>query len=259
MHSTRTCRTGAIVLTLITAAATTVRAEEPSPITFHYPELLVTPRASARLETEAKRETKTRWSTHLPLQASALTTLFAGTMQLSNKNPVKDPDGYSGITGVATGAGWLAITLWLSASHEPYADGASEISAMPHKSDREELARERAAEESIHRAAALGQKLRWLSVISNVAASTYMLSNSVNQSFSRTVDAAALVMAFTPLVFPNHWTVVAEEQQNYKKRIYGPITEISGGAALLADTRRSAPGAAFASGLTPGVQLSLHF
>lgn len=37
------------------------------------------------------------------------------------------------------------------------------------------------------------------------------------------IDLAAIVASFTPLLFKSRWQEIAEDQQLYKKRIYGPI------------------------------------
>src|SRR4051794_25473824 len=52
---------------------------------YDYPELLVSPRASERLQREAKQEEHNSWTSHIPIQTSALTTFFAATMVAGDK------------------------------------------------------------------------------------------------------------------------------------------------------------------------------
>ncbi|MCM2279206.1 MAG: hypothetical protein NDJ89_14110 [Oligoflexia bacterium] len=213
--------------------------------TFDYPELLVTPRASDRLELEARKEQESRWFTHLTLQVPALATLAAGIAQ--DVDRTKDPDNRSSLAGVVVGGGWLALTLALNLAEGPYSAAHREVSPMPKKSVREQLTRERFAEEAIRKQAGLSERLRWLSVATNAGASVYLLAKAKDNTFSKVLDAVSLAVAFTPVVFAHPWRDVAREQADYKKRIYGPVA----GAAILAE-----PGT---ERLVPGVQLSLRF
>lgn len=190
---------------------------------FDYPELLVTPRASARLATEAANEPASRWTSQLPIQVSALSTLVAGISVLSNPDPSKDPNGVVGVAGVAVGGAWLAATLALEAFYQPYIPAEREVSALPANTPREQLVRERAAEESINSASRLACRLKWLSVITNLGANVYMASQAKSSSFGQVASGVAAALAFTPVIFGSHWNEVAEEQENYKKRIYAPI------------------------------------
>lgn len=190
---------------------------------FDYPELLVTPRASERLATEAAKEPSSRWTSELPIQVSALTTLGAGIAQLANPDPGKDPNGVSGYAGVAVGGAWLVTTFALEALYQPYASAEREVAALPARTPREQLVRERDAEESIHSAARLAWRLKWLSVLTNLGSNIYMATQSKSSSFSQVADGVAAGFALTPLIFCSHWETVAAEQESYKKRIYAPI------------------------------------
>lgn len=216
-----------------------------SPVTeYEYPELMVTPRASARLQTEAARESQNAWVTHIPIQISSLATLTAGIYQLSQSGlPAHSNDpltssatdlvGNSGWAGVLVGGGWLVATATLAASYRPYERGLSGMSELPKGTPREQLARERVAEEEIRYAARLGSRLRWLSIASNGITSAYMMSRANRSGASFLMDGIALVLSVTPAVFRYHWQDVAEEQSEYKKRIYAPIASLDIAPALL--------------------------
>ncbi|MCB0350014.1 MAG: hypothetical protein KDD38_02450, partial [Bdellovibrionales bacterium] len=126
-----------------------------------YPELEVTPRASERLDIEYKNEKRTSWQTHLPIQFSALATLYAGTSSSVKDGATADEkDSYETAQTIAVGvgAGWLVLTGALAAAYRPYRTGRIEISKLPKGTPREQLTRERISEEALYAPAALANK-----------------------------------------------------------------------------------------------------
>lgn len=189
-----------------------------------YPELEVTPRASERLEMEAKRERRTRWVTHLPIQFSALMTLYAGS-NVDHKDGLqgKDKDDFESAQNMAVGvgAGWLVLTGVLSATYQPYYRGWKETVRLPKKTKRDDLTRERLAEEALNAPARLATKLKWFSIATNLWASAQLLQNAEPES--RMTVGIASVAAFAPLLFDYRWSQVATQHREYKKKIYGPV------------------------------------
>ncbi|HUP58575.1 MAG TPA: hypothetical protein VM598_14045 [Bdellovibrionota bacterium] len=208
--------------------------------TFEYPELLVAPRASERLEMEARAESESRWSRFAPIQVSALATLLTGITQSGGVDLRNDPSKRSPIAGYAVGGGWLAATLILSATYRPYESGSAEVKGLPKGSPREQLVRERMAEEAIERAASLGKRLKWVSAATNLGANLYMVSNSEGGTFAKTSGAVAMALSLTPLIFPSRWELIACEQREYKKKIYAPIASL--GTLVEPVTLKPAPG-----------------
>lgn len=206
-------------------------------VDLQYPELMVIPRSSERLEAEAAKERENRWLSYAPIQASALMTFAAGILQEPNLS--KDPDKASRMAGLVVGGGWLATTVILSAVYKPYSDSAQEVGAMPKGSQREQLARERAAEEAIRRPARLASRLKWLSLLSNLGASGYMLWKSDFNSFSVVFDGVSAIVAMAPVIFRSPWEDVAHQQNEYKKRIYAPVA--SAGFMLEPGTGKAVP------------------
>ncbi len=186
-----------------------------------YPELLVTPRASERLKIESESEGRKPWNFQWTITFSAMTTLVAGLMQ--DEDPAKDPEGNSGSLGMLVGGGWLAVNVFMAYGVRGYKSAYGKVSNMPAQSTRDSLTRERLAEEEINRLGRLSRTLKWLSVATNAFASVQLLSNAKADTTSRTVDILALGASFFPLLFTNHWEDVAQEQQQYKKKIFGPI------------------------------------
>src|SRR4051812_12685888 len=97
------CRNTILLSTGLLVLVTSARAAD-----YDYPELMVTPSASERLTMQGKSEESKRWTTHLPIQASALMTLTAGILQ-KDKNGAR-----TGLAGIAVGGSWLIGTFILS-------------------------------------------------------------------------------------------------------------------------------------------------
>ena len=150
---------------------------------YEYPELVVTPRASQRLQVEEKTEKSGAWTRYIPFQISAASTLYAGVSTMSDPGkPLSEKEKAEGLepesksagkVAMLIGGGWLGTTVAMSLLYRPYKKGMSVIAGMKAGSKREILARERAAEEYIQAPASLMRKLKWLSVLSNFAASGY--------------------------------------------------------------------------------------
>lgn len=221
--------------------------------TFDYPELSVVPRASERIEVEAARERELGWSQQLPLLVPATMTLVSGLAMINNTqfqdNPAKEGARYAPAVGIGVGLAWWGVSLGILNRLDIYADGAAEVARMPAKTQREQLLRERRAEEAIYRAGSLACRLKWISLVTNLGASVYMAGSAKDKSFQLYLAGASAVAAFTPLLFPHRWSVTESLHRDYKKRIYGALSSIS--PTVLADPN----GQAF----SPGLMLSLRF
>ncbi len=214
---------------------------------FDYPELSVVPRASERLATEAQKEPDRKMTTFLPVQGASLVTLVAGFMSFDPQAPGP------GLAGIGVGGGWLLLSTYLAMTYRPYTSGLATVSAMPKGTTREQLTRERAAEEVIKGAGHAGRRLNWLFLLSNFGAAGYMVAMSgkspaapVSQ-FGTVLQMASILTSFLPVVFSYHWGDVEDEQAEYKKRIYGPIAQ----PTLLFDRGTQS--------YTPGMAVSLRF
>lgn len=222
-----------------------VRHSEPVG-SFDYPELSVVPRASDRLKTEAEREENQRYFDYLPIQLSAAATLASGIVGM---NP-HDPAPAYIATGV--GAGWLLLTTSMSLFYQPYRSSLQGLETVPRGTVRDQLTRERAAEVEIQRLSRLGTKLKWLSLVSNFGSSLLVLSAERRDKkpgfdYLDGMVLGSAILALTPLIFPFHWGDVADEQQDFKKRIYAPVAK----ATVFQDpVTRS---------LIPGLAISMRF
>lgn len=212
-----------------------------------YPELQVTPLASARIKMEAGAEKRLKFYSNLPLQLSAISTLTAGVLQMGDVDETKDIDKNSAKLAILIGGGWLAINSYINMRYRPYARAYRKISRLPKKSMRDKLTLERMAEEEINYLGKLGNRIKWLSMFTNIGASAYVISKSKSGSKAKVVGGLSALLAMAPLLFENRWAIIDREQRNYKKKIYGPIVS----TGLIQD-----PGT---KGIVPGAFLTLNF
>ena len=232
----------ALVSMTILLGGSATRAQAAAGTDFDYPELQVVPRASERLASESGKEYSHRWVSLVPAQFSALATLTAGIIQTGgDETTLRNVD--SGKVGLAAGGVLLATTFAIEALYSPYSAAAQEVAAMPAKTPREQLARERAAEEALRRASKMAMRMKWLSVLFNAAANGYMAAQAKGSTVPQGVDGVAFLFSFAPLVFNSHAEEVYSEQENYKKRIYAPIASLSMVSFREPGTGAFAPGA----------------
>jgi hypothetical protein len=213
-----------LILTLLILSATVTQTSQAED-SYDYPELMVSPRASERIRLEIDRENSGGFfKNHKGLQLAGLTTLIAGVLQSSNVDIQNDVNENSPKVGMLIGGGWLLATTFLDMSYKPYRAGYEDIKRVKGKSKRDQLTRERLAEEAINSAGKLGKRLDYLGVATNLLAGAYMMSNVKKDTISEVTNLVAIVTAFTPLLFQNHWSDVSKTQNSYKKKVYGPIS-----------------------------------
>lgn len=188
-----------------------------------YPELQVTPKASDRLKMLAAEEKNNSIFFQMPFQISAASTLVAGLLQFSNVDEKEDPDKRSPLAGVVIGGAWLGINYYLGQQYNIYQNTLANVNKVQGSSMRDQLTRERYAEEGMQSASRLAKKLKWMSAMTNLAANAYMMSNVKKDSMSEVVNGVAALAALGPLFFDTSWEQVWRDQTNYKKRIYGPV------------------------------------
>ncbi len=232
---------------------------------FEYPELLVTPSASKRLKMEAAQEEKSVWTSHWPVQTSALMTLTAGVLGMGdagNKNDKTDANGqkvksdakpsvyYAGLAGIGVGTGWLVTTVLFSSSYRPYQTGQKEIGKLPDKDRKDALMKERFAEEYIEKPASIGSRLMWISVFTNFGTGV-AIAASAGADETKVAGGLAAVLAFTPLLFQYRWQQVMNYHEEYKKKIYGPLSDVRFSIDPIILVHDEA--------LSPGVNLALSF
>lgn len=209
---------------------------------YQYPELLVVPRASQRLATEANNEAKAGFRTHFILQAPAFMTLIAGASATTMKE-AKSKE--TGAIAAGVGLGWLVATLGLSSVYTPYRTGQAEVGPMSEKSREQSLAKERRAEEALAFPAYIMRRVQYISAFTNFAASIAIAGLPEENEKIKALGGVAAAVALLPLIFDHPWIATYEQQQDYKKKIYGPVAQLT----LLPQ----------AQSWTPGLELSFRF
>jgi hypothetical protein len=111
----------------------------------------------------------------------------------------------------------------MTATYRPYLTASKEISGLPRASKRELLAYERLAEEGLSKPAHISRVLKWTSFVSNAAAGALIASSAGNNS-TKVFGGLASAMSFLPLFFDHEWEHNHNRQQDYKRRVYGPVT-----------------------------------
>lgn len=215
-------------LSFLSAATFAAEPTKSAVAEYEYPELLVSPSASERLTQEAKVEDKNRYKEHWAIQVSAVSTLFAGVLagsdpgKASNSDETK-PIKTASLASIAVGGGWLAITGAMSAMYSPYQSGAKELATLPRGSKKETLAYERRAEEELAYPARISKVMKWSSFISNAAASGLVASNAQNNS-AKIMGGISVINSLLPILFDHTWELNQKYQEDYKRRVYGPIS-----------------------------------
>jgi hypothetical protein len=213
---------------------------------YDYPELLVTPSAGERVAEEAAREKTTIWTGHIPLQVSALSTFMAGVISSQSHSDIEDEDKrdtakYSALTAQVIGVGWLGTSVALGMMHKPYHAGEMALRKSKGSGKRDQLGKEREAEEVLSETASTYRKIKWLAVTSNFLAGL-AVAGSAEDKFAQATGGIAALAALSPLLFPYRAETVDCYHQDYKKRIYGPLANLKfdfgispgGGSALMA-------------------------
>jgi hypothetical protein len=129
---------------------------------------------------------------------------------------------------IAVGAGWLATTIWLQTSYNPYRKASQQIKRINTPNSRGQLANERLAEEYIHQTAILAKKIKWASFLTNAAASGLTIRSANKDTAAQGIAALGVVTSLLPVLFPLNWEKVNDDHQSYKKKIFGPVTFSNG-------------------------------
>ena len=191
-----------------------------------YPELQVVPRASQRIEIEAKDEDGSWFITHWPMMVSGLSTAYVGTLGKSGlrddlgASQTKDSTTVSTVT-TFVGVGWFSAGL-LIGLQRPYRNGLNQINKFPKNGERNVLLRERLAEEALEKPYRLMSALKWANVLTNFTMSAVMGLYLTDQG--RVMAGVAMALAFLPAAFEDHTIMVYEKHLEYKKKIYGPLS-----------------------------------
>lgn len=191
------------------------------------PELQVVPRASERLLMDSYRENEHGWSALWPFHLAAATTLTAA---LLHKGKFKDESinddtfrkyaDFKVNAAIGLSISWFAFT-YLVSSTKPYTSELNKINKLKGNDRRTTLLRERLSEEAIENSAELFEVLSYASTATNVIAAAGLVD--VANENDNVYAAIAMMTAFLPLIFKNHYIENYEKHLEYKRKIYAPI------------------------------------
>ena len=237
-----------VSLSILTLGAQSFAAESG----FEYPELSVVPRASDRIDIESTRDRDLGWKTQTPFLIPATANFLAGASLLvtGTKSSIDSFDTTSKTApyvGMGVGLAWWALTFSVLDHQDIYGNAVSEVSKLPGKTQREQLTRERRAEEAIYQAGSLSRKIKWISFASNFLSSGFMVASAQNSTASKAIAVGSMITAFYPLIFNQRWETTESFHRDYKKRIYAPVAS----ATLLPNPSGSS--------YSPGISLALKF
>lgn len=194
-----------------------------------YPELQVVPRASERLQMEAQDEKNTLLGSYWPVQISAVALMVAGSTAMgkyAQENPTKaqkEENQFASQMGMLVGAMWLGGTYYLNHSLA-YSKALPEIKKITGKDKKSLLLKERLSEEALERPAKVAKTINNLSISTNVILALYIATHSKQTRPS--YAGWAIGLAFLPLLIENHIVENWEKHQEYKRKIYAPITRV---------------------------------
>jgi hypothetical protein len=194
-----------------------------------YPELQVVPRASERLTMEAQEERSAFMSHYWPVQISALALIMAGSTSSGNyredspTDSQKKENAFSSQMGLLIGGMWFGATYYLSHSLS-YSKALPEIRKVTGKDKKSQLLRERLSEEALERPAKVARMINNMSVWSTLALAMYIDAHSKQSLPSYT--GLAIGLSFLPWLIDNRIIENWDKHQEYKRKIYAPITKV---------------------------------
>lgn len=191
-----------------------------------YPELQVVPRASERLAMETMSARNQGAMVLFPFVASSAMTLLSGVAvntHLKSDFSSKFEDEVLLATKFAMGVGaaGLGLVYWFN-SADMYGSTLAQIRNLKNKDRRTELLKERLAEEAFERSAQMASQWKWIFAATNFAASVTLIDKSTGDN--NIIPSLSIVTSLLPLLITTNYEVNYLKQQEYKRRIYIPLT-----------------------------------
>ena len=191
-----------------------------------YPELQVVPRASERLALEAGAVRDRGVLLLFPYVASSVMSLSSGLIVNSGLKPDLDAEERSRTVtnsklAIGVGAVGLGMVYWYTyADH--YGSALAQIRGFKNRDRRTELLKERLAEEAFEKSANLITQWKWIFAITNMVASVQLTGKTTGDT--NVIPNFSVAAAFLPLLITTGYESNYSKQQEYKRRIYVPLT-----------------------------------
>lgn len=194
-----------------------------------YPELQVVPRASERLQMESQEERNSLLSSYWPVQISSVALIMAGSMssgKYKQENPTeaqKKDNQFASQMGTLVGLMWLGGTYYLNHSLS-YSKAIPDIKKVTGKDKKSQLLKERLSEEALERPAKIASMINNFSVWTNLLLALYI--NEHSKPGMPNYAGLAIGLSFLPMLIDNRIVENWEKHQEYKRKIYAPITRV---------------------------------
>lgn len=195
-----------------------------------YPELQVVPKASERLQLEADEEKSSAVGNYWPVQISAIALMLAGTTSAGKykedapTDSQKKENQFASQMGLLMGGIWLGATYYLDHSLS-YRRSLPDIRKINGKDKKSLLLKERLSEEALERPAKTAMMINTMSVWS-----TFVLAVYINEHSKQTLPSyagLAMGLSFLPWLIDNRVIENWQKHQEYKRKIYAPVTMIN--------------------------------
>ncbi|MEK6628721.1 MAG: hypothetical protein AABY53_08845 [Bdellovibrionota bacterium] len=191
-----------------------------------YPELQVVPRASERLVLESASVREHGMMLMFPYLASAAMTLSSGLAVGSNlRTDFSEKDKHDATlnSSLAAGVGLAGIGLvyWFTNS-DNYGSALVQIRNLKNKDRRTELLRERLAEEAFEKSARTISQWKWAFAATNFIASAQLTGKSKGDT--NIIPSLSVLASLLPLFVTSSYETNHSKLQDYKRRIYVPLT-----------------------------------
>lgn len=215
---------------------------------FDYPELSVVPHASEQIAAESVHEKDPAWNNHLPLLIPATVTALSGAVELATGTKADTTSQAMPYVAMGVGLAWWGVAYGILNHADYYSSAVEEVGKLPNKTQRDQLLRERRAEEAIIKAGSMARKLKWISFATNFVSGMLVATSAKEKTAGTAFGIGAALTSITPILFQHRWEELDNRHQDYKKRIYAPVA----GVTLLKDP-------SFSSTFSPGISLSMSF
>jgi len=191
-----------------------------------YPELQVVPRASERLAMESAAVKDQGVMLLFPYLTSSVMTLASGLAVSANLREdlsldQKDDVRTSSKLAMGVGGTGLGLIYWFTYS-DNYGTALSQIRGLKNKDRRTELLKERLSEEAFERSANMISQWKWVFVAANFIASAQLTGKSTGDN--NIIPSLSMMASLLPLVITTGYETNIIKQQEYKRRIYVPLT-----------------------------------
>jgi hypothetical protein len=211
-----------------------------------YPELLVVPKASERLELQARLEREDILRGYSIYLASTSVTMLSGVLSHLNSDS-RNPDNRKvNYLTIGVGAAFTGVAGYLALSSTPYLNAAIMVKKLPAGNEKYQLIKERIAEERIDEIARFNKRLRYFTGFAQIGLGIALMATSrveldesdkeIKNNNSIYAGGANIAAALFNMFICHPSETISKKQKEYKKKIFTYIlpSVYKDGAGLIA-------------------------